>query len=174
MVTQPDQSPSPSKTNKQQWVLLSYKVPREPSTPRIAIWRRLKKAGVAQIGDGLVGLPLDARTKESLEWVAAMVLEADGDAIVWIATTTKQQDRELAAKMNDERDEEYRALIAEIEAAGAAVNARTIARLRREWRRITRRDYFRSSLRESARQALRSLSPQAADELAADMDAIES
>ena len=33
------------------WVLLSYRVPREPSTPRIAVWRRLRQLGVAQLGD---------------------------------------------------------------------------------------------------------------------------
>jgi len=26
------------------WVLLAYRMPREPSTPRIALWRRLEPA----------------------------------------------------------------------------------------------------------------------------------
>ena len=38
------------------WVLLSYRMPREPSTPRIAVWRRLRQLGAAQLGDGLVAL----------------------------------------------------------------------------------------------------------------------
>ena len=62
------------------WVLLCYRVPREPSAPRIAIWRKLKRLGVAQLGDGLVGLPADARTREQLEWVAEEVTEAGGSA----------------------------------------------------------------------------------------------
>ena len=32
------------------WVVLIYRVPREPSSPRIAIWRRLRSLGVAQLG----------------------------------------------------------------------------------------------------------------------------
>ena len=44
-----------------EWVLLAYRIPREPSTPRITVWRKLKRLGVAQIVDGLVALPLDAR-----------------------------------------------------------------------------------------------------------------
>ncbi len=143
MVTQPTPSP--------QWALLSYRVPREPSTPRIAIWRRLKKHGVVQIGDGLVALPFDARTKEHLEWVAAMVLEADGEAIVWVASTSKRHDAELAAKMNADRDLEYRSLIDEVEQLGAEESPRTVARLRRAWRDIERRDYLRSPLRDEAR-----------------------
>src|SRR5215210_1117522 len=59
------------------WVLLSYRIPREPSTPRIAVWRRLKRLGVAQIGDGLVALPADARTQEQLEWLAEEIAEAN-------------------------------------------------------------------------------------------------
>ncbi|MEV4644831.1 hypothetical protein [Saccharopolyspora sp. NPDC049357] len=38
-----------------EWVLLSYRMPREPSTPRIAVWRKLKRLGVAQLADGVVG-----------------------------------------------------------------------------------------------------------------------
>lgn len=148
VVAQPN---SPTKT---EWVLLSYRVPREPSTPRIAIWRRLKKWGVAQVGDGLVALPHDARTKEHLEWVATMVHEADGEAIVWVATTTKRQSNDLAAKMNAERDQEFDVLIDEIAAEGSPVSQRTIGRLRREYRRIERRDYFRSERRNDARLAL--------------------
>jgi hypothetical protein len=45
--------------------MLAYRVRRQPSTPRIAIWRRLKRLGVAQLADGLVALPLDSRTREA-------------------------------------------------------------------------------------------------------------
>lgn len=155
-----------------QWVLLSYRVPREPSTPRIAIWRRLKRHGVVQVGDGLVALPFDARTKEHLEWVASMVYEADGDAIVWVATTTKRQSDDLARRLNEERDAEYGDLLREVAVEGATVNARTLGRLRREFRRIDRRDYLRAPLRDKARLAIADLSPdQASDRADEEADA---
>ena len=69
-------------------MLLSYRVPREPSAPRIAVWRKLKRLGVAQLSDGLVGLPDDARTREHLEWIAQEVREAGGQAGVWLAEPT--------------------------------------------------------------------------------------
>src|SRR5215213_9321310 len=53
-----------------EWVLLTYRMPRDPSTPRISVWRKLKGLGVAQLGDGLHALPADARTREQPEWVA--------------------------------------------------------------------------------------------------------
>ena len=146
----------------QQWVLLSYRIPREPSTPRIAVWRKLKELGVAQVGDGLVALPNDARTKEHLEWVAAAVIEADGEAIVWIATPSgRRHGNELAREMRDARDVEYAELLSEIEAEAGA-DRRTVQRWRRQWRRIDRRDYFRASLRDRARIAIAELAKQPA------------
>src|SRR5215216_1018157 len=83
-----------------QWVMLAYRVPRKPSTPRIAIWRSLKRLGVAQLTDGLVALPLDSRTREALEWIADDVEAAGGEATVWIATpTSHSQERALATRM---------------------------------------------------------------------------
>ncbi|MGH1488310.1 MAG: Chromate resistance protein ChrB [Acidimicrobiales bacterium] len=144
MVTQPEQS----------WVLLSYRIPREPSTPRIAIWRKLKELGVAQVGDGLVALPNDARTKEHLEWIAAQVTEANGDAIVWVANPAQRRTSgRLASEMRDARSEEYSALVAEIVSAVDA-GPRTVQKWRRDLRKIDRRDYFRAPGRDEVRQAI--------------------
>src|SRR5207245_5930100 len=81
--------------NGSPWVLLAYRLPREPSTPRIAVWRRLKRLGVAQLLDGLVALPRDARNKEQLEWVADDVVEAGGEATIWMGRLASRAD-ELA------------------------------------------------------------------------------
>ena len=142
------------KQAEQSWVLLSYRIPREPSTPRIAIWRKLKELGVAQVGDGLVALPNDARTKEHLEWIATRVDEADGDAIVWVAApAVRRTSDQLAADMRNARAAEYRALQEQVESA-TDVGSRTIQRWRRELRKIDRRDYFRAPGRGSARRAI--------------------
>jgi hypothetical protein len=142
-----------------EWVLLSYRIPREPSTPRIAVWRRLKRLGVAQLGDGLVALPSDARTREHLEWVADAVRDADGDAMVWLArTVSATAQREVAQGLADARAAEYRAVIDEArQLAGQAVDPRTLQRLRRELRRISRRDYFPPPERHEAKAAVDAL-----------------
>src|SRR5437016_1240753 len=99
----PERRPSPA-----QWALLSYRIPREPSTPRIAIWRKLKRLGVAQLGDGLVALPADARTREQIDWIAEEITEADGATSVWLAQPASlSQERDLAAGMAQARAEEY-------------------------------------------------------------------
>jgi len=138
------------------WVLLSYRMPREPSTPRIAVWRRLKRLGVAQLGDGLVGLPFDASTKESLEWVANLVEEAAGSATMWIATPTlRRYGRELAAELRDQRAVEYQELMERThELMTAEAPTRSLRALRDELRRIERRDYFPPSERAEARELI--------------------
>jgi hypothetical protein len=144
-----------------QWVLLVYRLPREPSAPRLAVWRRLKRLGVAQLLDGLVALPLDSRSREQLEWVADEVVEAGGEAGLWTAQpSTAAQERELAAGLRAAVAEQYRAVTAEATTAAADARGRhrrTLGRLRRELARIARRDHFPPPEREQARAAVESL-----------------
>ncbi|MBP2416091.1 Chromate resistance protein ChrB [Microlunatus capsulatus] len=149
------------------WVLLSYRVPREPSTPRIAVWRRLRQLGVAQLGDGLVALPEDARTRELLEWVAGDVEAAGGEAVLWRAQALAGADeRAVARTMADARAVEYRGLAeaASSALAGPAEEAtRALRRLRRELQAVRRRDFFPPPEREAATQALDALARAVAD-----------
>src|SRR3989442_13225578 len=66
------------------WVLLAYRLPRDPSTPRSTLWRKLRRLGAAQVLDGFAALPLDARNREQLEWLADEVIEAGGGGGIWI------------------------------------------------------------------------------------------
>lgn len=144
-----------------QWVLLTYRLPREPSAPRIAIWRKLKRLGVAQISDGLVALPADARTREQLEWIAEEAIEASGTAGVWLAQPgTAAQEREIATAMAAARAAEYAKLTEEAQMAAAgdeSARASALRRLRAELHRITRRDYFPPAERDIARAAVEAL-----------------
>ncbi len=143
-----------------EWVMLAYRLPREPSTPRIALWRRLKRLGVVQLADGLVALPHDEQTREQLEWAADEVLEASGDASIWIARpATAAQQRDLAARMSAAVAADYRAVIEAAEAARARDSGglRTLRRLRRTLHAIEARDHFPPPEREQAREAVEQL-----------------
>jgi len=164
----------PSPTQPGEWVLLSYRLPREPSGPRTTLWRRLRRLGVAQLSDGLVALPADARTREQLEWLAGDVTEAAGTAGLWMARpATVAQERDLAAGMAAARSEEYRGLAEQCRQAAAADSterSRALRRLRGEWRAINRRDFFPPPERELAAAALRDLAASVAGDSATDAD----
>src|SRR4051812_31353986 len=78
-----------------EWALLAYRLPREPSTPRITVWRKLKRLGAVQLVDGLVTLPADPATVEAFDWLAEEIVDAGGEAWTWRASGSKQQHSEL-------------------------------------------------------------------------------
>jgi hypothetical protein len=143
------------------WVLLAYRLPREPSTPRIALWRKLRRLGAAQLVDGLVALPRDSRSQEQLEWLADDILEAGGEAGIWVGRPgSRAQERALAARMAARIGEDYATVIAAASQArdkDDAARRRTLARLRRAMRVIRARDYFPPPERKAAERAVEEL-----------------
>lgn len=141
--------------------MLAYRLPREPSTPRIALWRKMKRLGTAQVLNGLVALPLDSRNREQLEWLADEVNESGGEATIWVGEPgSAGQERELVSRMRAEIAREYRGVSEEARALAVAVNGqrlRSLRRLRRKLRRIRGRDYFPPPEREQALEAVERL-----------------
>ena len=141
-------------------MFLTYSLPRTPSAPRLASWRKLRRLGVAQLAGGLAALPADARTGEQLEWAADEVLEAGGSAGVWLARpTSRAQERDVAKRCMP---------------PGSRSTTRSSPRLGQpvtfpRWmglgssdglvpiQRVERRDFFRPVQRQQARHALRML-----------------
>ena len=126
---------------------------------------------MAQLGDGLVALPRDARTQEHLEWVADAVQEADGSATLWRAQTLSAADeRTVAGAMAAARAEEYDAITRQAKEglhADGMVRERLLRRLRRELRAVQRRDYFPPVQRDVAVAALVDLAEGGRDRSAA-------
>jgi hypothetical protein len=156
-------------SQQEEWVLLTYRLPREPSTPRSAVWRKLKRLGVVQLADGLVALPLDARTREQLEWVAEEVVDHAGEAMIWLGRPAEVAAREsLVTQMNAAVGAEYDTVRAEALGADHAeqgAKTRTIAKLRRELHRIAARDFFSPPQRDAAQQAVNRLATRQPQEL---------
>ncbi len=133
-------------------MLLVYRLPREPSTPRIALWRRLRRLGAAQLLDGVAALPLTPDTREQLEWLADEVEDAGGTATVWLGRpATAAENRALQARMRATVEADYERVVA---AARDEVDGRTLGRLRRALRAIRARDYFEAPGRQRAERAL--------------------
>ena len=145
------------------WVLLVYKLPREPSRHRVAVWRKLRDLGALYIQDGVAALPEDAVTREQLEWLQLRVREAGGEATLWEARPgTLAEEAKLVATFRASREEAYRAIVAgaervrrKAEMGGGDTLAEQLGKLEREFRAERRRDYFRSPLRAEAAAALK-------------------
>jgi DNA-binding transcriptional regulator PaaX len=149
--------------NEQRWLILIYRLPREPSRPRVAAWRKLKALGALYLQDGVVALPEDAVTREQLEWLQLQIQEAKGEAKLWQAQpNTSKENKELVGAFRSSREEAYRTLIAgakriqrKAELGGSKTLPEELSKLEREFRMERRRDYFRSPLRKEADSALK-------------------
>jgi hypothetical protein len=149
--------------DEQRWLILIYRLPREPSRPRVAAWRKLKALGALYLQDGVAALPEDALTREQLEWLQLQVREAGGEATLWEAQpNTASENKELVEVFRSSREEAYRALIAgakriqrKAELGGSKTLPEELGKLEREFRMERRRDYFRSPLRKEAASALK-------------------
>jgi hypothetical protein len=143
------------------WVLLVYRIPKEPSRHRVAVWRKLRDLGALYLQDGVAALPEDAVTREQMEWLQLRVREAGGEATLWEGRPgTVAEEAELVETFRSSREKAYRAIIAEAERLrrkaqmGGSV-LEQLAKLERGFRAERRRDYFRSPLRLQAAEALK-------------------
>jgi hypothetical protein len=144
------------------WVLLVYRLPREPSRHRVAVWRKLRDLGALYLKDGVAALPEDAVTREQLEWLQLRVREAGGEATLWEGRPgTLAEEAELVEAFRSSREEAYRTITAEAERLrrkaqmGGKALMEQLGKLEREFRAERRRDYFRSPLRGEAAAALK-------------------
>jgi hypothetical protein len=150
-------------SSRPDWVLLTYRLPREPSAPRLSLWRAIRRLGALQLGDGLVALPHSPRNLEHLQWLAADIAEHDGTASVWHARPDSTHDNHAhMTQMRASADEEYRAVLDEAEsvtagAMSATERRRATRRLRGQLRRIALRDHFHAPTGALARAAVEDL-----------------
>ena len=149
------------------WLLCSYRLPREPSRLRLAVWRRLKRVGAVMVHDGQWVLPKDAKTLEDFEWLAEEIEERGGSVMLWEARSLpRRQDSTVTLKFRAEAEARYAAIA---EAAGklsrqqdAAVLLSGRSRrpcsssraLERTLRLERRRDYFRAAGRQEAEESV--------------------
>ncbi len=143
-------------------MLLVYRIPRQPSRHRVAVWRKLRDLGALYLQDGVAALPEDAVTREQLEWIQLRVREAGGEATLWEARPgTVAEEAELVGAFRSSREEAYRAIVADAERLrrkarmGAGALLEQLDKLERRFRAERRRDYFRSPLRTEAAAALK-------------------
>lgn len=132
------------------WLVLVYKIPREPTAGRVYIWRKLKQLGAALLQDAVWVLPASPRTQEQFQWLAAEISELGGEAMLWEAAQIYATDSEsLKKQFTEPVDSEYRKLLAALKKKD-----RNLAELSKQYQQTQIRDYFESELGLQVRKRL--------------------
>ena len=136
--------------NEFTWVLLVYKVPREPTALRALVWRRLKRLGALLLHDAVWALPATAWTREQMQWLGVEIQELGGEALIWETLTLLhgQQDA-IVKQFQDKVDIIYQEILAELNHTDADLVA-----LSRKYQQARAQDYFQSLLGVQVRSQL--------------------
>jgi hypothetical protein len=161
------------------WVVVTFSFPGSAgSTPRVAVWRRLKRLGAVSPRHGLYVLPAREECLEAAQWLSQEVEQGGGDALVLrVEAFEGLSDDELVAQFDHAAAERYAAVqdrLSEIRArlgrvaedpaqAVAFANvAGDLERAQAEFDDAARADYFGSSAGRETAAALEGLRTQLA------------
>jgi hypothetical protein len=94
------------------WLLLAYKVPAEPASKRVALWRRLKSMGAVYLQNGVCLLPRTDDHVRRLKMLENDIAEMSGDAVILEAVALDRlQEEKVLTRFIADRDEAYREFI---------------------------------------------------------------
>lgn len=94
------------------WLLMTYKVPPEPTAKRIALWRKLKGMGAVYLQNGVCLLPKTDDHVRRLKMMENDIAGMDGDCVILetVALDRAQEDK-VVARFKADRDDQYRELL---------------------------------------------------------------
>jgi hypothetical protein len=94
------------------WLLLTYKVPPEPSAKRIALWRKLKGMGAVYLQSGVCLLPKTEDHLRRLKVLGNEIDEMSGEAVLLeTIALDRSQEQKVVSRFTADRDEAYREFI---------------------------------------------------------------
>lgn len=95
-----------------EWLLLSYKVPPEPSSKRVSIWRRIKGLGAVYIQNGVCILPKNDEHQRQFKIIENEIVNIGGDALLLETTDSdKREEENIITRFNEERNDQYEEFI---------------------------------------------------------------
>jgi DNA-binding transcriptional regulator PaaX len=134
------------------WVLLVYKIPREPTASRAAVWRKLKRLGALLLHDAVWVLPATPWTREQFQWLAVEISELGGEAHLWESRLLLNGQADALVQQFQARvDAAYQEILDELEQEDADLVA-----LSRKYQQVRAQDYFHSALGTHVRERLMS------------------
>lgn len=96
------------KTEPTAWLLMTYKVPAEPSKLRVGIWRRIRGLGAVYLQNSVCVLPTSADHQRQLRMVQSDIEQGGGEAVIFETTALDAKQEELVvARFKHDRDQDY-------------------------------------------------------------------
>ncbi len=148
------------------WLVVAWRLPTGSSTPRVSIWRSLRKLGASVMTPGAAIVPYREDLQEQLDWLAQEIEELGGDAWVLPVTQLSEPERQrVVDELQRERSEEYAELHSDAvdflrraarhpepaaEHAPRLKTEKELLALQRRFRKIRSRDYFAAPGRTEA------------------------
>jgi hypothetical protein len=134
------------------WLLLLFSLPAKRNTERVAVWRRLKKMGAAQIKTSTYLLPDTPAQYEQFQWLAQQIRDYGGDSTLVRAQEIEGLTKErVVAMFNEARAKDYAELrrslqsfISRRKKMDAEEVATELQRLTRQFRETRQIDFFDS------------------------------
>lgn len=158
------------------WIVFSYSLPSQANTPRVTLWRRLRRLGAISPTGSVYILPAHDECVEAFQWLAQEIRQAAGEALVMhIRQFEGLDDGHLIALFNQARQEEYEEIATlladiegQIEASDEATDSRdlqnTLHKLQKQHAEVLRIDYFQCPKGTEVAARLNRLSQQLAFE----------
>lgn len=137
------------------WLVFSYSLPsKAQSSPRVALWRRLRHIGAISVKTGVHVLPAQDECIEAFQWLAQEVQQAKGEALViHVEQFEGLTDSQLIELFRAARQQEYTEIDAQAEQIEKTISTKTkpedqkllreaLAKLRKRYTDILRIDFF--------------------------------
>jgi DNA-binding transcriptional regulator PaaX len=126
----------------QDWMLLLYKIPRNPSKVRVYVWRKLKRIGAVLLHESVWCLPSNPKTKEQFQWLTVEIQELGGEATLWESQLVLGMKDELIVKeFLEQVEQEYAEILDELKKEEF-----DLVSLSKKYQQIKLKDYFQSDL----------------------------
>jgi Protein ChrB, N-terminal len=154
------------------WLLLTYRLPSEPSRHRVAVWRELRRVGAVALQQGTWAVPARSGFVAAVSKAVELIERADGEALLFDASPQGDPmagrlealfsaERELeweeflseCTKFEHEIDKEIR--IKKFTPAELDEEEQNLERLSRWFREIRARDLFGAPSQDESERRLK-------------------
>jgi hypothetical protein len=157
------------------WLLLAYKVPTDPSSYRVEVWRQVRRLGAISLQQGLWALPDSKANRRALHKLAARVNDIGGHAYLLEGRAIDRETRvSLESAYTQSLEAEYAEFLDECRKYGEEVRREignrkfthaelaeeeeALERLRRWLESLATRDLLGSPMRAEADGAMKTSS----------------